>query len=123
MLTLSYFSEIFNQLTVLSVVGQIWAIPFLVWLVVVDVSTASKWTVWAVITLLLSYPNGRSLPLHRVQQTLTYQQHILFKLVGIRETPTRFALAQSLLLVTTCSSKPAVSSLLMSTEKVRFSRP
>ncbi|KAF2096478.1 MFS general substrate transporter [Rhizodiscina lignyota] len=58
MLILSYSSEIFGELTIHAVTGQIWAIPFLVWLVVTDTAHTNKWLVWAMITLLLSYPNA-----------------------------------------------------------------
>ena len=57
MLALAYSAEIFGQLTWHSITSQIWAFPFLVYLVAVDVSKVSRWTLWAVITLLLGYPN------------------------------------------------------------------
>lgn len=60
MLALSYSSEIFKEQTLHSMTAQIWAIPFLVWLVVANVAKANKWIVWAVITLLLSYPSRES---------------------------------------------------------------
>lgn len=59
LLLLTYASEICNQLTLVSTIGQIWMLPFLVYLYVIDINTANKWCVWAVITLLLSYPNGK----------------------------------------------------------------
>ena len=58
MLGLSYSSEIFTELTLHALIGQIWAIPFLTYLVVTNIDATSKWTIWAVITLLLSYPNA-----------------------------------------------------------------
>lgn len=39
--------------------SQVWALPFLIWLVVADVSHTNRWIVWAVITLLLSYPSRK----------------------------------------------------------------
>ena len=66
LLLLTYVSEITSQLTLISVIGQIWILPFLVYLYVADISTANKWGVWAVMTVLLAYPNG----------TLTYS-HLL----------------------------------------------
>jgi len=58
MLGLAYSAEVFGELTLHSLLAQIWAVPFLVWFVVADVASANKWVVWAVITLLLSYPSG-----------------------------------------------------------------
>lgn len=57
MMILTYVAEIWGELTLTSMVGQIWALPFLVYLFAVDTSAANKWTVWAMTTLLLSYPN------------------------------------------------------------------
>lgn len=59
LLLLTYVSEICSQLTLVSMIGQIWILPFLIYLYVVDINTANKWCVWAVMTLLLAYPNGK----------------------------------------------------------------
>ena len=58
MLALAYSAEIFGELTFHSMTGQLWVLPFLIWLVVADVAKASRWVVRGVITLLLSYPSG-----------------------------------------------------------------
>ncbi|KAF1996007.1 MFS general substrate transporter [Amniculicola lignicola CBS 123094] len=58
MLLLTYSAEIFQELTLHAGVGQIWAIPFLVYLYVSDAAHANRWVVWTVITLLLSYPSS-----------------------------------------------------------------
>jgi hypothetical protein len=58
MLALAYSAEIYQELTWHSMTGNIWVIPFLIWLVVANVAKANKWVVWAVITLLLSYPSA-----------------------------------------------------------------
>lgn len=60
MLILTYASEITNQLTLTAVIGQIWALPFLVYLYAVDINSVNKWLAWTIMTLLLSYPNGQS---------------------------------------------------------------
>lgn len=73
-LLLTYVSEITSQLTLISVIGQIWMIPFLVYLYVAEISTANKWTVWAVMTVLLAYPNG----------TLTYSYLLHIWYLGSR---------------------------------------
>lgn len=57
MLGLVYFAEIVGELTLVSLTGQIWALPFIIYLVVVNATTANRWVVWTVMTLLLSYPN------------------------------------------------------------------
>ncbi|CAI7615957.1 unnamed protein product [Penicillium crustosum] len=61
LLLLTYVSEITSQLTLISVIGQIWILPFLVYLYVADISTANKWGVWAVMTVLLAYPNAHAI--------------------------------------------------------------
>lgn len=62
MLTITYISEVTGQLTLVSVIGQIWTLPFVVYLYVVDINTANKWSAWAVMTLLLGYPNCEANP-------------------------------------------------------------
>jgi hypothetical protein len=42
------------------IIGQIWALPFLVSLYVINTTTANKWVVWTIVTLLLSYPSNHS---------------------------------------------------------------
>jgi len=42
------------------IIGQIWALPFLVALYVLDTTTENKWVVWAIVSLLLSYPTNHS---------------------------------------------------------------
>ncbi len=57
MLGLVYIAEIIGELTLVSLTGQIWALPFIIYLAVVNATTANRWVVWTVMTLLLSYPN------------------------------------------------------------------
>ncbi|KAL4804756.1 major facilitator superfamily domain-containing protein [Aspergillus unguis] len=57
MVLLSYTAEAAKELTFVSLFGQIWALPFLVYLYVVDINSVNKWVAWAVMTLLLAYPN------------------------------------------------------------------
>lgn len=61
MLSLTYAAEVFGELTLTSMLGQIWILPFLIYLNVVDTANTSRWVIWTVTTLLLSYPNGREL--------------------------------------------------------------
>lgn len=60
MLIITYLAEVFGELTFTAMTGQIWTLPFLVYLTVVDTSQANKWVVWAVISLLLGAPYGMS---------------------------------------------------------------
>lgn len=60
MLALTFAAEIFGELTLISMVGQIWILPFLIYLNVADTANASRWVIWAVTTLLLGYPSGMS---------------------------------------------------------------
>lgn len=62
MVTMTYVSEVTGELTWAALFGQIWVLPFVVYLYVVDTTTANKWVVYAVITLLLGFPNGRIAP-------------------------------------------------------------
>lgn len=56
-LILTYTSEITGELTLTSMIGQIWALPFVLCLYILDINTMNKWSAWALMTLLLSYPN------------------------------------------------------------------
>ena len=58
MLLLTYVAEVWNELTLTSMVGQVWALPFLVYFYVADTSQANKWLVFALTTLLLAYPSA-----------------------------------------------------------------
>lgn len=62
MVTMTYISEVTGELTWAALFGQIWVLPFVVYLYVVDTTPANKWVVYAVITLLLGFPNGRIAP-------------------------------------------------------------
>ncbi|KAK0655033.1 major facilitator superfamily domain-containing protein [Cercophora newfieldiana] len=56
MLILTYLSQAINQMSMVAVISQFWAIPFLVWLRFVDTTTVSKWTTWLVMTIFLGSP-------------------------------------------------------------------
>jgi hypothetical protein len=59
MLALTYAAEVFGELTMTALVGQLWALPFLIFINVVDINNINKWLAWAVMTILLCYPNGK----------------------------------------------------------------
>jgi hypothetical protein len=60
MLGLTYAAEIWGELTFTALIGQIWAFPFLLFINLVDINEINKWLAWVVMTILLSYPNGKS---------------------------------------------------------------
>jgi hypothetical protein len=60
MLIITYMAEVTGQLTYWSVIGQFWALPFLIFLRVSDINKQPKWTTWGIMTLLLVYPWGTS---------------------------------------------------------------
>jgi hypothetical protein len=112
MLGLTYVAEIWNELTLTSMLGQIWLLPFLVYLNVVNTTKVDKWIVWAVMTLLLSYPNGKlQLKCFFVKLNTNKLQLIQFKLLGILETQMLLDQGLSLLHAITCLFKQAVSYL------------
>lgn len=62
MLALATVAELTGQLAACAAVFQIWCIPFLIYLEVVDTTKASKWLTWGMISLLLAAPLGAFLP-------------------------------------------------------------
>ncbi|PON24346.1 MFS transporter [Trichoderma gamsii] len=58
MLGLTYFAEAVGELTLTALFGQIWVLPFLIYLNVVNSQEVNKWVFWVVVSLLLSYPNA-----------------------------------------------------------------
>ncbi|KAI0003513.1 MFS general substrate transporter [Xylariaceae sp. FL0662B] len=58
MLANTYAAEIIRELSFVSMVGQIWILPFLIYLIVADTANASRWVIWTVTTLLLGYPSA-----------------------------------------------------------------
>ncbi|TLD23016.1 hypothetical protein PspLS_07062 [Pyricularia sp. CBS 133598] len=58
MLGVTYIAEIWGNLTFSAMIGQIWALPLLLYMAVTNLGAVNKWVVWTVTTLLLSYPNA-----------------------------------------------------------------
>ncbi|KAK3290554.1 major facilitator superfamily domain-containing protein [Chaetomium fimeti] len=58
MLLVAYLAEVTGQLTLVAGIGQIWVLPFLIYLNAVDLANVNRWVIYAVTTLLLSYPNA-----------------------------------------------------------------
>ena len=59
MLFITYLAEIINELTYVSLTGQIWIFPFLIYLNVADTANTNRWVIYTVTTLLISYPNRK----------------------------------------------------------------
>ncbi|KNG88775.1 hypothetical protein ANOM_002799 [Aspergillus nomiae NRRL 13137] len=58
MITLTYLSEKFGQLTWAAMFPQFWALPFVIYLYVVDINTINKWVAWVILTIFLSIPSA-----------------------------------------------------------------
>jgi hypothetical protein len=58
MLCLTYAAEIFGELTFVAMLGQIWALPVIVLINIIDINSINKWVAWGIMTVLLSYPSG-----------------------------------------------------------------
>ena len=56
---MTYAGEVFGELTFTALFGQLWALPFLIFINVIDINSINKWIAWAVMTALLCYPNGK----------------------------------------------------------------
>lgn len=56
MLLITYLAEVWKELTITSILAQIWVLPFLVYLYVNNITKIDKWVAWGVLTVLLSYP-------------------------------------------------------------------
>ncbi|OAQ99346.1 hypothetical protein LLEC1_03294 [Akanthomyces lecanii] len=65
MLGLTYLAEHMRSLSLVALLAQIWALPFIIYLNVVDTATVNKWIMFAVITLLLGYPSDDAPEYHR----------------------------------------------------------
>jgi len=62
MLALTYAEEVFGEITLVALIGQLWALPFLVLVYLVDLNSINKWMAWGIMTALLMYPSGMSTP-------------------------------------------------------------
>lgn len=60
MMSLTYAAEIFGELTITAGFGQVWMLPFLVYIYQVDITKINKWKAFGIMSLLLSYPSGTS---------------------------------------------------------------
>ena len=58
MMIMTYCAEIYGELSLTAMVGQIWTLPFLIYIYVVDINSINKWLAWGIMTTLLAYPSG-----------------------------------------------------------------
>ncbi|PLB35038.1 putative MFS transporter [Aspergillus candidus] len=58
---LTYTAEALGSLALMGVVAQIWVLPLLIYMNVVDFSQSNKWVAWTILTLLLSHPSAHAL--------------------------------------------------------------
>jgi len=75
MLALTYVAEIWGELTLTALLGQIWALPFVVYIYIVDITKINKWKAFGIMTLLLSYPSGNLFSFSRLSSHYTITQH------------------------------------------------
>ncbi|KAF5541788.1 nicotinamide mononucleotide permease [Fusarium phyllophilum] len=77
LLLISYLAEKWNERSLLGLAVQIWKLPFMIYLYVVDMSTVNRWVSFAVLTLLLGSPTGElTLPLTYILPTnIIFQAH------------------------------------------------
>jgi MFS transporter, ACS family, DAL5 transporter family protein len=58
MLGLTYSAEIAGELTFIALIAQLWALPFIIFINLVDITSINKWLAWACLTALLCSPSG-----------------------------------------------------------------
>ncbi|KAI1171609.1 MFS general substrate transporter [Nemania sp. FL0916] len=56
LLGISFLAEYFGEISLTATLGQIWLLPFLIWLAVTDLEHVNRWLQWGITTGLLSYP-------------------------------------------------------------------
>jgi hypothetical protein len=72
MLGLTYIAEIWGELTLTALIGQIWVLPFVVYIYLVDITKINKWKAFGMLSLLIAYPSGRySLPVTLIRPAVT----------------------------------------------------
>ncbi|KAL0254563.1 hypothetical protein SLS55_010041 [Diplodia seriata] len=55
---LTYLAEVWHNLAFTALIGQIWVLPFVTVLYVLDINQLNHWTAWAIMTIFLSYPSA-----------------------------------------------------------------
>lgn len=67
LLVFTQFAGWTGKLAFNGIIGQIWALPFLVSLYALNTTTAPRWVIWAIVTLLLSFPSNHSVQVGKFQ--------------------------------------------------------
>ena len=60
MMVVTYVAEIVGELTFMSMLAQVWLLPFLVYLYVNDITKIDRWVAWGVLTALLAFPSRKT---------------------------------------------------------------
>ncbi|KAF4951744.1 hypothetical protein FSARC_12815 [Fusarium sarcochroum] len=60
-MAITYLSEALNERALVAMISQIWALPFLIFLYVIDVTQINRWAAWVILTLLLAYPSPHAI--------------------------------------------------------------
>lgn len=58
MLSLTYVAEVWKELTLTAMIGQIWTLPLLITMVALNLATINSWVLYTILVLLLMYPNA-----------------------------------------------------------------
>ncbi|KAM0438707.1 hypothetical protein ACHAPT_001464 [Fusarium lateritium] len=58
---ITYLSDLLDERALVAMISQIWALPFLIFLYVVDVTQINRWAAWMILTLLLAYPSPHAI--------------------------------------------------------------
>jgi hypothetical protein len=58
MLGLTYSARMAGELTFIALIAQLWALPFIIFINLVDITSINKWLAWASLTALLCSPSG-----------------------------------------------------------------
>lgn len=95
MLGLTYLAEIWKELTFTALLGQLWALPLLIALVALNLATINKWVLYALLVILLMYPNGKSIPaVHPVSIVVPVSGSLLISIIKSPPHPSRLELEE-----------------------------
>jgi len=59
LIAITYFSEVVGEMSFTAMFSQVWTLPFLVYIYVVDINSINKWKAWGIMTGLLSFPHRK----------------------------------------------------------------
>jgi hypothetical protein len=111
LLAVTKFAGWTGELAFNGIIGQIWALPFLISIYVLNITTENKWVVFGLISLLLAYPTNHSVQVGKLPllQWRTRQEYLTSSYqVGLPAMRTRCVLEPCQRQCTICVSRPAV---------------